>query len=455
MEINHFRGFEKTFLDFSDANLTVFIGTNGKGKSSLLDLIAIHLNALVVRLHNRPFSSWDGSAFISPKDINNKATATENTITVDTGIYHAGNGKANSSIFSWKTKLNRTERKANLNGEGLLELAKKMREDEQADVPILVYYQSNRTVSGEVTLREKPSRFLLPQFAAYDNAFSKKESDFDDFFLWYRTEEDKENELIIKVEDFRKTNPKLDIIRQAISLFFKHFAGDKYSHLRVERDESKFNEGLRYRRFGASSASLVISKNKEEMNIEQLSDGEKNLILLVCDIARRLAIANPSFKSTADALNGKGIVLVDEIELHLHPSWQKEVLPALRQAFPKLQFIVTTHSPLVLSNLQENEVIFQIVREKSGRLDVLKHQNHRFKPYGAQVSRILSLIMETSERPKGVKDLLERFFQFIDMDDMENAEKVRGQLTQLIDPSDPEIERGDTILEAKRILETV
>ena len=75
---------------------------------------------------------------------------------------------------------------------------------------------------------------------------------------------------------------------------------------------------------------------------------------MVGDLARRLAIANDG---RVDALSGSGIVLIDEIELHLHPAWQRDILPRLMATFPNVQFFVTTHSPLVLAQL--NTALFK------------------------------------------------------------------------------------------------
>ncbi|WP_309143275.1 AAA family ATPase [Nostoc sp. CHAB 5836] len=103
---------------------------------------------------------------------------------------------------------------------------------------------------------------------------------------------------------------------------------------------------LRVRR---SPLRMTVIKQGEELIVNQLSDGEKCLLAMVGDLARRLAIANPSLP---DPLQGSGVVLIDEIELHLHPKWQREIIPALTRTFPNCQFIVTTHSPQVISQVK-------------------------------------------------------------------------------------------------------
>ncbi len=91
---------------------------------------------------------------------------------------------------------------------------------------------------------------------------------------------------------------------------------------------------------------MLIDKHGETLNVSQLSQGEKSLMTLVGDIARRLAMMNPSL---ASPLEGDGIVLIDEVDLHLHPKWQRSLLERLTTTFPGCQFVVTTHSPLVVS----------------------------------------------------------------------------------------------------------
>lgn len=88
--------------------------------------------------------------------------------------------------------------------------------------------------------------------------------------------------------------------------------------------------------------------------MNQLSDGEQCYLALISDLSRKLVIANPE---SQDPLKGHGIVLLDEIELHLHPSWQKGVIDKLKEVFPNIQFFITSHSPLVVSNINAEQLI--------------------------------------------------------------------------------------------------
>ena len=474
LDINNFRGFEKAQIDFGQSNVSVFIGTNGQGKSSVLDLIAYHLQQFTNRIAKLSTATRSNLSKLVENDIHIGTDATFNTITVELHPFIIPSSEEKQTL-TWSASKEIDEpsfnfREANsinfklfqkwlseqrLQEKELFELAEdihgKVRRDEDVNIPILVYYQSNRTVFGEVALREKHNNYLIKQFAAYDNAFVKKSNDFDDFGSWYRNEEDKENEMKIREKDFNFRNPALQIVRDSITIFFSNNSGSKYSNLRVVRKESQFQDGLR-RSSGLSSASLVISKDNEDLRIEQLSDGEKNLILLVSDIARRLAIANQN-KTTA--LEGEGIVLIDEVELHLHPTWQREVLNGLQKTFPNVQFIVTTHSPLILANLNEDVQIFSIQRPKNKSIVVVPIDKKKFNPYGSASSRVLRLLMGTSERPTEVSNLLKAYENAIDDNRLEEAERLETQLKALIDPKDPDIIQGAATIEAKRILQEI
>ena len=98
---------------------------------------------------------------------------------------------------------------------------------------------------------------------------------------------------------------------------------------------------------------LVVSKRGQQLDLTQLSDGERSLLAMMMDLCRRLSLANPELD---DPLQGTGVVLIDEIELHLHPKWQREIVDKLRITFPNIQFILTTHSPFVVQTLREGEL---------------------------------------------------------------------------------------------------
>lgn len=126
----------------------------------------------------------------------------------------------------------------------------------------------------------------------------------------------------MKPDGFVFPDPHLEAVREALRQFLPEF-----DNLTVRRNPLR----------------MEVEKNGERLTVNQLSDGEKCLIALIGDLARRLAIANPVLRNPLD---GEGVVLIDEIDLHLHPKWQRLVVPKLRTVFPNCQFVISTHSPM-------------------------------------------------------------------------------------------------------------
>ncbi|MBK8696846.1 MAG: AAA family ATPase [Deltaproteobacteria bacterium] len=168
---------------------------------------------------------------------------------------------------------------------------------------------------------------------ALDGALGSGSAGFVDLFRWFRDREDLENAEKVRRASLAWVDPQLHAVRSAVTALLPGFSG-----LRVDR----------------SALRMAVDKDGATLFLDQLSDGERNLLALTADVARRLAMANPEL---TDPLTGEAVVLVDEIELHLHPSWQRRVLGDLTRTFPRCQFIVTTHSPQVLSEVPNDAVI--------------------------------------------------------------------------------------------------
>jgi len=152
---------------------------------------------------------------------------------------------------------------------------------------------------------------------------------------------------------------------------------------------------------------------------DKLSDGERALVTLVADIARRICILNPQLGRDVFRLT-PGIVLIDEIDLHLHPQWQRRLPSALKDAFPLVQFIATTHSPPILSELAPNEII--ILKDDAAW--------HPDASYGLNADRILEEIMDTPSRPQKVKDDLLELFRTIETGSLDESKRLLAELAK-------------------------
>lgn len=102
--------------------------------------------------------------------------------------------------------------------------------------------------------------------------------------------------------------------------------------------------------------SLIVNLEDKTIPFHDLSDGQRGMIALFADIARRIFLLNPHLGEDALA-NTTGVIIIDELDIHLHPGWQRSIAPALQKAFPKIQFIAASHSPQIIGSLKPEEVI--------------------------------------------------------------------------------------------------
>lgn len=169
----------------------------------------------------------------------------------------------------------------------------------------------------------------------------------------------------------------------------------------------------------SDSVSILMDKNGITISATDLSQGEKAIFSLVSDISRRLVLLNPG--NSQNALNGFGVVMIDEIELHLHPKWQQEIVSKLREVFPNIQFILTTHSPQVLSTIP-SECIKVINNDDSGTVSVVEPDFS----LGSESNMILEDIFLVSSRPDSVKEvqMLNRFKELILLDAWDTPEAI-------------------------------
>jgi predicted ATP-binding protein involved in virulence len=188
---------------------------------------------------------------------------------------------------------------------------------------------------------------------------------------------------------------------------------------------------------------MTVKKQGQELIVNQLSDGEKCLLALVGDLARRLAIANPGLE---EPLQGKGVILLDEIELHLHPKWQRQIISSLTTTFPNCQFIITTHSPQVLSHVKPDS-IYLLQATPDG---IIAEQPEN--SFGRDSNQILEDLMGVSERPQEIKDNLRDLFRLIDQGHLDSAKQLRQNLADEIGEDDPEFVRADVLIRRKEIL---
>jgi predicted ATP-binding protein involved in virulence len=199
------------------------------------------------------------------------------------------------------------------------------------------------------------------------------------------------------------SNPELDWVRKAIYDIMSDESGNTYENLHTD--------------WRKRTGEIVIVKNGKSLLLSQMSSGEKMLLAMVASIAIRLVLANPY---ADEPLKGQGIILIDEIDLHLHPRWEVKILPKLLKIFPNCQFVVTTHSPLVLANVHHQNV------HKIADFGILP-----YKPfsYGRDVHGILSDFFAIPSRVNEIiSDKIRQIYRKIDDGDYKTALQMTDDL---------------------------
>lgn len=321
LTIQNYRAFgERQSFPFSPS-FTAIAGINGRGKTSLLDGLALLSSRILPHISPArsgyrtlgPLDLHDGQG---PLSLSMKVNCGD--IPIEFGISLDENAKAPNV-----TKLSPAVKKAARNIYG-----DPTRADDAA--PLVVYFTTDR--AGYRLPKKLPTVVPRGQAAAYAGALFNRTVNFRDFMARYRS-------AIVLQEEETRLNPNYlgDRAVGAISDALTTFLGG-FRNLRVEQ----------------SPIRLLVDKDDQSFDISQLSDGERSFLALICDLGRRLGLANPDLPNP---LHGAGVALIDELELHLHPKWQRDVRDKLLATFPNVQFIATTHSPFIIQSMSPGELI--------------------------------------------------------------------------------------------------
>ena len=443
LNLKNFRDAQALSLELNP-NLNVFVGVNGSGKSTVLDAIAIML-------------SWPANRIIRPSA--SGRLITENDIT---------NSKSSSSIqlsceidsntIEWKLSKNRKGHAPSEDKSNLLDLKDYVtaiqnqisETSEKVNIPLFVYYPVNRAVL-DIPLRIR-GQHNFDLLTSYDNALTSG-ANFRTFFEWFRVREDLENE---KFREYQIHDAFFEQIKEIKDLYGEYF--EENSNESSRQSDSNFSDpqleavrnalskilpdfsNLTVRR---SPLRMEVEKNGKRLTVNQLSGGELNLIAMIGDLARRMAIANPD---STKPLKGSGIVLIDEIDLHLHPNWQRTIVPKLLDVFPNCQFIISTHSPHVITHVQP-ENLFLLKQTDSGIVSEKPDES-----YGKNVDRVLEDLMGLkTTRPDKVASDLHSIFEVIDAGKLKDAQKMIAELKQIIG-ADPELVKAGVLIKRRELI---
>ncbi len=392
---------------------TVIFGVNGTGKTSILKSINLLYANIINQIVNR--KELKQNLNIELDDI--KYGKTQTKLEADFFI--------ENQLISYNRTMIRKSGKRSQDLESLKILAsifqdKYMSDEKQENIPIFVNYGTNRLVL-DIPIRIR-TKHQFDIYAAFDKAIENR-IDFRTFFEWFRNQEDYENECKVQNADLQFTDKALDSVKKAMLVML-----DGCTNLRVARKPR---------------LEMKVDKNGVGLNVSQLSDGEKCTMALFGDLARRLTIANPNLDNP---LLGEGVVLIDEIELHMHPFWQRNVVGKLRETFPNIQFIITTHSPIVLSEIDDEFNIY-FLQNKEASSEVIEFK----RLDGFDANYILEEFMGTKSMNSKTETLISDIYRLINGRLFEEAEEKVNHLKELTDATNKDVIRAGMLIKRGRL----
>lgn len=436
LELTNFRGIAHANLTL-DGKSAVIYGINGMGKSTILQACSVLFFRILSMLTASDLGS-DSKVKIEDSDIKIGAQAARISmqLNIDHTVYSyfrsaEQNGRRIHSGMDAKRIVDQFRRLyvgqyMSLEEE---ETDESDREREstrvlvfnESNMPIYASYGVNRYVADRRNKVLEKDINLAGKLEALRDVFDPT-INFQLFFEWFRGRQEYENSKRVEKETFK--DAQLSAVREAI---LKIMDND-FSDIKIKID----NE----------DAQMVAVKHHTELSIAQLSEGEKCVLAMTGDLARKLAIANPGRENP---LEGEGVVLIDEVDLHLHPSWQGRMMPLLFRTFPNIQFIVTTHSPKVLSEIKDEANIFEIYQDGNA-INVRKQDPMN----GWDINHIMRDFMHTDILNEETQKLIDEIYNCIENENFDQAEELVDQLARITDEMNVEVVRARTLIHRKR-----
>ncbi|MFN0203591.1 MAG: AAA family ATPase, partial [Bacteroidia bacterium] len=396
LELKNFAGFEDFSMDFPTQNVCVFIGENGSGKTSILEGIFLLLGGNITQSKRHPIQRIMGkkqniSTHVEKASAINLSCLVKNKLilmelsSVDSRTPHR------LRIINSK---NDVTENLDLHNTICTELKKQ---------EFVFHKQFFTTINLELAKTIVDTTKEENKINAYlDN----------NFFEWYKELSLYDIYITKKHKLTTDYSPK-----QAVDEAIKRFSGIII--------DTEIGENIR-------DLQVILHKNGSKLSFHHLSQGEQKTINLIGQIID--AFVPPLKEDTGDILDFEGIVLIDEIETHLHPRWQREILPNLANTFPKVQFIVTTHSPQVVSTVPR-ECVFLLKDFKAIPVNGFTE--------GKDTNTLLREIFDVAERPASDMKLLGDFYEAIHQKNVAQAELTLAKMRNKWGGLDMEVVRAE------------
>jgi predicted ATP-binding protein involved in virulence len=431
LELKNFRGIEEANIEFN-GNSAIIYGINGMGKSTILHAC----NLLFFRVFKSLTDSNLGHQEdfrIAESDIKNGEDNAKIQVEIQLGkerytYYrtaerggnrrHATKGLKELTSEMQKRYIGRFQiiKDEDMESEQKVKL---LRVSDDKNMPIYATYSVNRYVTDRIEKQEKKEK-LEGKMEALRDIFNPT-INFNLFFEWFRGRQEYEYSERIEKDDFE--DAQLSAVRHAVLSILDN----DFTDIRIKISDEE--------------ARMIAVKHGTELSVSQLSEGEKCILAMTGDLARKLAIANPQRQNP---LEGEGIVLIDEVDLHLHPTWQGKIMHLLMNTFPNIQFIVTTHSPKILGEITDEAGIFEIYEDEDIKV------RKRPSMSGWDINHIMSEFMHTETLNQKTRILIDQMHEHIDSGDFDGAEELADELAEMTDELNVEVVRARTLIHKRK-----
>lgn len=414
LTVQNFRKFAELTLELHP-QFTLLVGGNGSGKTTILDALAISLSVL----------GWRQIRDIEPKDVRLTPLKVADRVQFQeqrhvsvraSGQIGAHDGLEWEKIFDTGARWNL----ANNVQEAIRQLRDSNQPGTPSNWPVIAYYGVTRASLPP----SKPSALNVPlNLARREDAHAhwlNERIDYEDLRRWFY------REMAAAGANGGRKRPGYEVVRRAV---FGCVPGADDLWFDVDR------------------ADLVCSIGGQAQPLSNLSDGQRMLLAMVADIAVKAVTLNahllppdelgPEDEPLPRLLRQTpGVVLIDELDVHLHPSWQRRVAADLKRTFPAIQFIATTHSPQAIGEVPKEQI--RIIDDNS-----VYSPEHSL---GVDSNRILEEIMETRPRTESVDNLLTKLARQISDEDFNGARTTIQEAVAKLGENDPEITRARTLM---------
>ena len=400
IKLINFRGMKDLMVEFAPG-VNVIIGDNGAGKTSLLNGICVALGCLF-----NPISLYDinASRQIQNEDIritsNLIGDTTENLekhFPVEIKVILTCFNKQRYYEIIKQNELSPSTTKSEY-------LQKEMREaivNPAIQLPLLNFQSAERKLIPVIN-NDESMRIKNPERKhGYTNAFIGISS-FSEILEWCAKMDYAKYKLKHEVREYKN-------FKAIISKFMQKITGSKEA-LRVD--------------YAATIGQLMFYDGSNSESINILSAGYQNILCMIMDLARRAVLLNPTMDNFEFI---EGVVIIDEIDMHLHPKWQWKIINALRKTFPNVQFIAATHAPILFASAKD----IQLIDIEGPEIQ------YELSHYGIDVNTSLQNFQGDYDLPEEVKNDVKAFYKAMDDENYTVAKNFLDKVSQITAPEFP------------------